>query len=209
MLKICIIGTHGCGKSTLTYILAAFYKKMGLNVHTITEVARRCPFPINDGFSIGGAQWIIHTHIIEELEALTLRPHILICDRSPLDTVMYAKYAGFGYTEAGKVLEKVAENWMLSYDQIIWVSQPGPSASADGVRSTDSLFRNAIHDLFTERSTHPRTHWYGVSEHDIFNSSSICLDIDRHGIDRSSAKCSGKVRWIPDLGYHGCGISST
>ena len=46
-MKIAFIGTHGVGKTTLCYDLAAALKKRDLTVELVREVARECPLPIN------------------------------------------------------------------------------------------------------------------------------------------------------------------
>ena len=53
-MKIGISGTHGTGKSFLVYELANKYKLDYPNkeVTVITEVARQCPFEINQGASL-------------------------------------------------------------------------------------------------------------------------------------------------------------
>ena len=44
-MKVAFIGTHGVGKTTLCYDLAALLKRRDLNVDVVKEVARlsRCP----------------------------------------------------------------------------------------------------------------------------------------------------------------------
>ena len=46
-MKVAFIGTHGVGKTTLCYDLAAALKKRDLTVELVREVARECPLPIN------------------------------------------------------------------------------------------------------------------------------------------------------------------
>ena len=46
-MKLAFIGTHGVGKTTLCYDLAAALKKQGVNVDIVKEVARLSPLPIN------------------------------------------------------------------------------------------------------------------------------------------------------------------
>lgn len=46
-LKIAFVGTHGVGKTTLCFDLAAHLKRLDLNIDLVKEVARRCPLPIN------------------------------------------------------------------------------------------------------------------------------------------------------------------
>ena len=51
-MKVAFIGTHGVGKTTLAYGLAMRLKQLGANVGFLEEVARRCPFPINEETSL-------------------------------------------------------------------------------------------------------------------------------------------------------------
>ena len=46
-MKIAFIGTHGVGKTTLCFELAALLKKRDRVVEMVREVARFCPLPIN------------------------------------------------------------------------------------------------------------------------------------------------------------------
>ena len=44
-MKVALIGTHGVGKTTLCFELAARLKRRDVNVEMVREVARRCPLP--------------------------------------------------------------------------------------------------------------------------------------------------------------------
>ena len=45
-MKVAFIGSHGVGKTTLSYDLAAQLKRRGANVDIVKEVARLSPLPI-------------------------------------------------------------------------------------------------------------------------------------------------------------------
>ena len=47
-LKLAFVGTHGVGKTTLCFDLAAQLKRLDLSVDLVKEVARRWPLPINE-----------------------------------------------------------------------------------------------------------------------------------------------------------------
>ena len=87
-MKLALIGTHGVGKTTLAYDVCALLKKQGQNVELVTEVARRCPFPVNEGTTLEAQLWILHTQIADELAAAQ-RAQTVICDRSVLDNYCY------------------------------------------------------------------------------------------------------------------------
>ena len=53
-MKVALIGTHGVGKTTLCYELAARLKRRDVEVELVREVARRCPLPINRSSCVDG-----------------------------------------------------------------------------------------------------------------------------------------------------------
>ena len=46
--KLAFIGSHGVGKTTLAYSVAARLKSHDISLEVVREVARRCPLPINE-----------------------------------------------------------------------------------------------------------------------------------------------------------------
>ena len=72
-LKFGFIGTHGVGKTTLCYGLAARLKARDVVLDIVHEVARRCPLPINERTSLAAQSWILHTQIADELVAAARR----------------------------------------------------------------------------------------------------------------------------------------
>jgi len=136
--KIGFIGTHGVGKTTLCYGLAARLKARDVVLDIVHEVARRCPLPINQSTSIAAQSWILHTQISDELIAAARHP-VVICDRSVLDNYVYLLTAG-GRTPA---LDELVRWWLGTYDRLVYVpivDEP----RADGLRSTDAAFQRAI-----------------------------------------------------------------
>jgi thymidylate kinase len=87
-MKVAFIGTHGVGKTTLCFDLAAQLKRLDLGVELVKEVARRCPLPINEETTADAQAWILHTQIAEEVAAAA-RYEVVICDRSVLDNYAY------------------------------------------------------------------------------------------------------------------------
>jgi nicotinamide riboside kinase len=143
-LKIAFIGTHGVGKTTLCYGLAARLKARDVVLDIVHEVARRCPLPINERTSLAAQSWILHTQISDELIAAARHP-VVICDRSVLDNYVYLLLAG-GRTPAIDVL---IEWWLSTYSRLIYV--PIVTAPlADGMRSTDILFQQAVDERLLE-----------------------------------------------------------
>lgn len=137
-LKIAFIGTHGVGKTTLCYGLAARLKARDVALEVVHEVARRCPLPINEATSVAAQSWILHTQMAEELVAAD-RYRVVICDRSVLDNYVYLLLA----TGSQPALEPLVAAWVRSYNLLLHVpivEEP----SADGVRATDPAFQAAI-----------------------------------------------------------------
>jgi nicotinamide riboside kinase len=136
--KIAFIGSHGVGKTTLCYGLAARLKRRDVAVEVVHEVARRCPLPINEETSVAAQSWILHTQIAEELVAQARYP-VVICDRSVLDNYVYLLLAA-GRQDGP---ENLVDHWIQGYDLLVHVpivEQPSP----DGIRSPDPGFQRAV-----------------------------------------------------------------
>jgi nicotinamide riboside kinase len=146
-MKIAFIGTHGVGKTTLCYELAASLKKRDLGVELVREVARECPLPINRDTTLKAQSWILHTQIARELEAES-KAEVVVCDRSVLDNYCYLKRALSGEAIAPE-LELLLRGWTGSYDFLIRVPIVG-DPRFDGVRDTDLAFQHGIDALIGE-----------------------------------------------------------
>ena len=140
-MKIALIGTHGIGKTTLCFDLAARLKRRNNDVELVREVARRCPMPINEKTTAAAQGWILHTQIAEEIAA-TAAFEVVISDRSVLDNYCYMVHA----SGASEFWENIIRHWLPTYDLLVHVplwSQP----SYDGVRAVDPRFQQEIEDL--------------------------------------------------------------
>jgi nicotinamide riboside kinase len=172
--KIAFIGSHGVGKTTLCYGLAARLKTRDVAVEVIHEVARRCPLPINEETSVAAQSWILHTQVGEELVAQARYPAV-ICDRSILDNYVYLLLAA-GRQEP---LEPLVEAWTRGYDLLVHVpivEQPNP----DGIRSASPAFQRAVDERLerelAERAISPlrllpreRHVWLDTVEHAVWD----------------------------------------
>ncbi len=118
--KIAFIGTHGVGKTTLCYGLAARLKSKDVVLDVVHEVARRCPLPINETTSVAAQSWILHTQIAEELVAAARHP-VVVCDRSALDNYVYLLLAQGNQSD----LDVLVDSWMQTYDLLIFVPVVG------------------------------------------------------------------------------------
>lgn len=136
--KIAFVGSHGVGKTTLCYGLAARLKARDLSCEVVHEVARRCPLPINRGTTTAAQAWILHNQIAEELVAQSRYP-VVLCDRAVLDNYVYLLLA------AGRdpLLEPLVDGWMASYALLIYVPIVDRPAS-DGIRAEDPGFQRAV-----------------------------------------------------------------
>jgi len=146
--KIAFIGSHGVGKTTLCYGLAARLKKRDVSLDVVHEVARRCPLPINQETSLAAQSWILHTQVAEELVAESRYP-VVICDRSVLDNYVYLLLAS-GPQDG---FEPLLARWLPTYSLLIHIPIVGEPAP-DGIRATDPSFQRAVDErLLLEVST--------------------------------------------------------
>ncbi len=148
MLKLALVGTHGVNKTTIAYELAGALKRRGKTVELLTEIARECPFPLNERATREAFIWIITRQIQLEIEK-SPRADVLVCDRSVLDN--YAYYIRlFGATgEEPESLGLFCRSWMKSYDLLVRLPITHP-LTADGFRSTDEEFQRDIDHLCDE-----------------------------------------------------------
>jgi hypothetical protein len=136
--KIAFIGTHGVGKTTLCYGLAARLKRRDVALDIVHEVARRCPLPINSATTEAAQRWILHTQIAEETVAAARYP-VVICDRSVLDNYVYYLLAA----GTDKTLDRLVGDWLATYALLVHVplfKLPQP----DGIRAADPTFQRAV-----------------------------------------------------------------
>lgn len=146
MKKIGIVGTHGTGKTTLAFDLALKYKRENpsLNVKMIAEVARQCPYPINEATTRRSQRWIWAAQMVAELEGM--KNDVLVCDRTLLDNLAYSKKLGFDH-----ILDdflKISIRWMPTYEKVYWL-RPNINfvCADDNVRSTDIDFQKQIDQI--------------------------------------------------------------
>lgn len=137
--KIAFIGTHGVGKTTLCYGLAARLKRRDVALDIVHEVARRSPLPINETTTATAQRWILLTQIAEELVAAARYP-VVLCDRSVLDNYVYLLLAT---GRADPTFDRLVGDWLATYDLLVYVpcfAAPAP----DGVRAADPEFQRAV-----------------------------------------------------------------
>ena len=137
-LKVAFLGTHGVGKTTLCYELAAELKRRDKAVDLVKEVARRCPLPINEGTTVEAQTWILHAQIAEEI-AVGAQAEVVVCDRSVLDNYAYL------VARAGRqaALDALVRSWVGTYDALIKVPVTAPP-TFDGTRAVSLAFQREI-----------------------------------------------------------------
>ena len=149
MKRIVVTGTHGAGKTTLCYLLAAYFKQQQHNVKVLNETARQCPFPINEIANNNTELWIVHSQIVKELDAEAQHYDAFITDRCPLDPLVYWAERNPKCEEFYE-LENTVLKWLVRYDTIFLVepSSDTDSFAIDAVRATSIQYRNRIRDIF-------------------------------------------------------------
>ena len=143
-LKLAFVGTHGVGKTTLCFDLAAQLKRLDLGVDIVKEVARRCPLPINEETTLDAQAWILHTQIAEEIEASALY-EVVVCDRSVLDNYAYLVAKVGRRTE----LEPLVRDWVRGYQALFKVPVLG-APTFDGKRAVSPTFQQEIDHIIDE-----------------------------------------------------------
>ncbi|PIU22622.1 MAG: hypothetical protein COT14_00210 [Candidatus Diapherotrites archaeon CG08_land_8_20_14_0_20_30_16] len=147
MYKIGLISTHGTGKTTLAYTIAGEFKKQGIKVKPIAEMATIAierGFPINKGTTLEAQGWIFHTQSSLELEAEMYNYEVCICDRTVFDNFVYMINS---LGEQKEYLEMVLGHMKLHpYNKLylIPITNDEKELQEDGVRDTDLNFQRQI-----------------------------------------------------------------
>lgn len=143
-LKIAFVGTHGVGKTTLCFDLAAYLKRLDLNIDVVKEVARRCPLPINEQTTLDAQAWILHTQVAEEIAAMAMY-EVVVCDRSVLDNYAYL-VARIGRRPE---LDHLVREWIKGYDALFKVPVL-QAPTFDGKRAVSRQFQLEIDATINE-----------------------------------------------------------
>jgi nicotinamide riboside kinase len=137
-MKIAFIGSHGVGKTTLCFDLAAALKRLDMSVDLVKEVARACPLPINQQTTALAQEWILHTQVAREIEAAA-RFEAIVCDRAVLDNYAYLVNAEGRRSD----LEPFVRRWTGTYQLLVKVPIIAPP-SYDGTRDVSVDFQRQI-----------------------------------------------------------------
>jgi len=182
---IAVSSTHGTGKTTCAYNLAASMKKAGYNVIVLDEVARSCPFEINQGAGPKTERWLLATQLKLELELIQNFDYV-ITDRSLLDPLSYAYVlakadtsfkdrALFSTGFIAFLVEHINENYLttLLLDKDSFNYQVD-----DGVRDLDPKFRANVYTAL-----HSFTVKAGVTHKIIYKTKDIYQELQSYGIN--------------------------
>lgn len=140
-----ISGAHGTGK-TYTTLLAAKNLKLAhpdKRIGVLMELAAECPGPINLAATEDSQLWIFTAQITRELEMM---PHydLIVCDRTPADTIAYTWHLGFD-SLALTMQRLAADHITRHYGAIVFKSIANNSyCTADGRRMADNGTRKDI-----------------------------------------------------------------
>jgi len=142
-MKVAFIGTHGTGKTTLAHELVVKLKKQGIHTEFLEEIARTCPFPINEEVSEKAQEWIILNQYIREIE-LDNKYEVLVCDRSILDSYVY--YCNL--FKRKKWVEDFVKEKATDYKLLVKVPINKNYLTEDGIRSVNKKFQKDIDEKF-------------------------------------------------------------
>lgn len=139
---IAFSGTHGTGKSSVAYDLAAKLKIAGKNVVVCDELARECPLPINQEAGELTQHWIISSQMRREIKLMN-KYDVVISDRSVIDSLAYGTVLGVVDDSWGYVLN----TYINKYYYGLYLLDPNvfDYHVPDGVRDMDSKFRMDVH----------------------------------------------------------------
>lgn len=154
-MKIAIIGAHGIGKTTLAAQMFAYASKTGRKAKLIHEVARSCPLPINEKFTVKAATWIIARHVTLGIEAEAAGYDFIICDRSSFDPITYAINMMPNDLREKKIyrqspLYRFAQQDLKLYDLLVYLKPSSAEILPDGIRLVDPEFQRNISKIFDE-----------------------------------------------------------
>lgn len=145
-MKVAITGTFGTGKTTQLFEIARDYKMQfpTMSIGLLQEMARFCPYPVNENATFEAQMWIFCTQLKEEIEYSKLYD-ITICDRTLFDSVAYAMVNG--NKDEAVAMYQLALHYVTSYDSIMFRAiDKSDFLIKDGFRSENQTFRTAVED---------------------------------------------------------------
>ena len=139
-----IMGAHGTGKTTWANELKILgeHKLPHLRCAIVSEVARRCPFSVNQKTTQQSQEWIFHAHIAAELHHKAWAD-VVICDRTVLDSLAYAEVAGFKEL-VDACMPAALRHIDRYYDRLYFCRPHKGWLVNDGFRDTDPKFQEKV-----------------------------------------------------------------
>ena len=150
--KISLISTHGTGKTTLCYEVAAELKKRGLKVKVFSEIAASAfeqGIPINETTTLPAQMYIMMQHITEELRAIIRNYQVVVCDRSVFDNLAYMERRCGTNQFIRDFLQGYAAEF--PYDVIYKLPMFGAEMTDDVIRNSESVEFQA--DIYNRLNT--------------------------------------------------------
>lgn len=144
-MKIAIVGTHSTGKTTILSHLYAYLREHGIKVCIVQEMARLCPYPINETSTVEAQEWILNAHIKAEKQAENAYD-VVLCDRATIDNFAYFLKAieRISCVLPNNKWEQIAVTHARTYSYIFKTQKLSLSAQPDKQRATDENFRDEI-----------------------------------------------------------------
>jgi len=142
-VKIAFIGSHSVRKTNAVHSFAGAVGRSGRSVEVGREVVRFNPLGLNEGATPEAQLWVIMAQVQQELE-LRNRADVLVTDRAIVDNFAYFLRVTGGEDPFG--VTPLVRQWSLSYDLFVRLL-PDVPLQGDGVRSTNSRFRNEIEQI--------------------------------------------------------------
>ncbi len=152
--KIAFIGSHSIRKTNAVHSFAGAVGRSGRSVEVGREVVRFSPLGLNEGATPEAQLWAVMAQIQQELE-LRNRAEVLVLDRAVIDNFAYFLRVTGG--EDPFDVKPLVAKWSTTYDLYVRLL-PDIPLKADGVRSTNTKFRNEIEkilDLIIPRYVDP------------------------------------------------------
>ncbi len=141
--KIAFIGSHSIRKTNAVHSFAGAVGRSGRSVEVGREVVRFSPLGLNEGATPEAQLWAIMAQIQQELE-LRNRAEVLVLDRAVIDNFAYFLRVTGG--EDPFDVKPLIAKWSSTYDLYVRLL-PDIPLKADGVRSTNTKFRNEIEKI--------------------------------------------------------------
>lgn len=165
-MKIAFTGTHGTGKTTLTHDVAGALKKKGYDIGIVTEVARNCPFPVNENTTENSQLWISLNMINKELEAQQKYEYV-ICNRSILCAYAYTSNILTKVTKP-EIFKNLFEYWINTYDVLLY-TPIRYKLQKDFIRSGSEEFQRTIDDIIKKILNKNDIKFFEVPQEDNIN----------------------------------------